>query len=58
MEYDLGYFDLESRVLEPLEIPSAQKCHLCLRYVVSPMSAGRPYILNDHPATAFHFRLT
>jgi hypothetical protein len=29
MNYDLGYFDLETRVLEPLEIRSAQKCYLC-----------------------------
>ncbi len=41
MDYDLGYFDLETRVLEPLENPSVQKCYLCLRYVVSPMSPGR-----------------
>jgi hypothetical protein len=26
MDYDLGYFDLETRVLEPLENPLAQKC--------------------------------
>ena len=41
MDYDLGYFDLETRVLEPLEIRSAQKCYLCSRYVLSPMSPGR-----------------
>jgi hypothetical protein len=34
MDYDLGYFDLETRVLEPVENPSAQKCYLCSRYVV------------------------
>src|SRR5215471_15723271 len=34
MEYDLGYFDLETRVLEPLENPFGPK--------VSPMSPGRP----------------
>jgi hypothetical protein len=40
MEYDLGYFDLETRVLEPLENPFGPKsvtyvlgtlCHPCLR---------------------------
>src|SRR5262252_1071272 len=34
MEYDLGYFDLETLVLEPLENPFGPK--------VSPMSPGRP----------------
>jgi putative transposase len=34
MDYDLGYFDLETRVLEPLESPFGPKCYLCLRYVV------------------------
>jgi len=29
MDYDLGYFDLETLVLEPLENPSARKCWLC-----------------------------
>ncbi len=28
MDYDLGYFDLETRVLEALENPSAQKCYM------------------------------
>jgi len=41
MEYDLGYFDRETRVLEPLENPFGPKVYLCLRYVVSPMSPGR-----------------
>src|SRR5580658_3505808 len=27
------------------KIPSAQKCYLCLRYVVSPMSPGRTFVL-------------
>ena len=40
MDYDLGYFDLETRVLEPLENPFGQKCYLCLRYIVSPMCPG------------------
>ena len=40
MDYDLGYFDLETRVLEPLENPFRSKsvthvagtfCHPCLR---------------------------
>ena len=34
MQYDLGYFDLETRVLEPLENPSAQKCYPCDRYIL------------------------
>jgi hypothetical protein len=34
MDYDLGYFDLETRVLEPLANPFGPKCYLCLRYVV------------------------
>ena len=40
MDYDLGYFDLETRVLEPLENPFSPRvlpmslgtfCHPCLR---------------------------
>ena len=31
MDYDLGYFDIESRRLEPLAILLAQDCYLCLR---------------------------
>jgi putative transposase len=27
MDYDLGYFDLETRVLEPLENPFGPKCY-------------------------------
>jgi len=34
MDSDLGRFDLETRVLEPLENPSAQKCYLCLKQLV------------------------
>ncbi|HKN24648.1 MAG TPA: hypothetical protein VJX72_07365, partial [Candidatus Acidoferrum sp.] len=41
MDYDLGYFDLETRVLEHSTIRSAQKCYPCLRYVVLPMCPGR-----------------
>ena len=41
MDYDLGYFDLETRVLEPLEkIYLPQKCYLCSRYIVFSMFAG------------------
>ena len=40
MHYDLGYIDLEQRTLQPLDNPSAQGCHLCLRYVLLPMSPG------------------
>jgi putative transposase len=32
MDYDLGYFDLETRVLEPLENPFGPKCYPCSRY--------------------------
>jgi hypothetical protein len=41
MDYDLGYFDLETRVLEPLENPFGPKVLPMSRYVVSPMSPGR-----------------
>jgi hypothetical protein len=49
MDYDLGYFDLETRVLEPLENPFAPKsvtyvlgtlCHLCVRVGPSYSGAG------------------
>ena len=40
MDYDLGYFDLETRVLEPWKIRSAQKCYPCSRYILLPMSPG------------------
>ena len=40
MEYDLVYFDPETRVLEPLENPLAQKCYPCDRYILLPMSPG------------------
>jgi hypothetical protein len=53
MDYDLGYSDLETRVLEPLENPFGPKvCYLCLRYVVSPMPPGRTWAwvdLNHQP---------
>jgi transposase InsO family protein len=38
LHYDLGYIDLEQRTLQPSTTPSAQGCHLCLRYVLLPMS--------------------
>jgi putative transposase len=34
MDYDLGYFDLGTRVLEPLKNPPALKCYLCGRYIL------------------------
>jgi hypothetical protein len=34
MDYDLGYFDLETRVLELLENPFGPKVTYVLRYVV------------------------
>ena len=37
MHYDFGYFDDETCRLEPIEIPSARKCYLCLRNKPSPM---------------------
>jgi hypothetical protein len=40
MEYDLGYFDLETRVLEPLENPFGPKVLPMFRYVVSSMCPG------------------
>jgi hypothetical protein len=47
MDYDLGYFDLETRVLEPLDNPfgpgvsyvAGTFCNLCLR--VGPKLVGR-----------------
>jgi hypothetical protein len=34
MNYDLGYFDLETECLNHSKIRSAQKCHLCDQYVL------------------------
>ena len=55
MDYDLAYFDRETRVLEPLENPFGPKCYLCSRYVLS-MSPGwtvrnwsRRWELNPRP---------
>src|SRR3954452_2224761 len=40
MHYDLGYFDLEQKTLQPLDTRSARGCHPCLRYDLLPMSPG------------------
>ena len=40
MDYDLGYFDLETWMLEPLENPFGPKCYVCSRYILLPMSPG------------------
>ena len=41
MDYDLRYFDLERRVLEPLENPLWPKnCYPCLGYVLSTHVSG------------------
>jgi Integrase core domain len=40
MTYDLGYFDLEQKTLQPSTTPSARGCHPCLRHVLLPMSPG------------------
>jgi hypothetical protein len=40
MQYDLGYFDLEQKTLQPIDNRSARGCHPCLRYVVLPMCPG------------------
>jgi len=41
MDYDLGYFDPETRVFEPLGNPFGPKVYLCCRYIVLRMSPGR-----------------
>ena len=40
MHYDLGYFDLEQKTLQPLDNRSARGCHPCLRCDLLPMSPG------------------
>lgn len=40
VDYHLGHFDLEARVLEPLENPFGPKV-LSMSYAVSPMCPGR-----------------
>jgi putative transposase len=44
MDYDLGSFDLETRVLDHSKILSAQRCYPCLRYVLHYMSGPDPVI--------------
>ena len=41
MDYDLGYIDLEEKPCSPWRTPSGQKCNLCLRNVLLPMSPER-----------------
>jgi len=41
MDYDLGYFDLETRVLEPVENPFGPK--------VLPVCQGRPILSGVRP---------
>ena len=43
MNYDLGYVDLEEKLCNLSTIRSAQKCYLCLRYVLLPMCPGRTF---------------
>ena len=40
MPYDLGYFDLEQKTLQPLDNPFGPRLYLCLRYDLSPMCPG------------------
>jgi hypothetical protein len=40
MQYDLGYFDLEQKTMQPSTTRSARGCHPCLRYDLLPMSPG------------------
>ncbi len=40
MHYDLGYFDLEQKTLQPSTTRSARDCHPCLRYNPLPMYPG------------------
>ena len=34
MNYDLGYFHLDTRVLEPLDNPFGPRLSLCSRYIL------------------------
>src|ERR1035441_5072427 len=43
MHYDLGYFDLEQKTLQPLDNPFGTRLSPCLRYDLLPMSPGRTY---------------
>jgi hypothetical protein len=51
MDYDLGYFDLETRVRcsNHSKIRSAQKCYPCLRYVVFTHVSGLDPLKNGAP---------
>ena len=40
MQYDLGYFDLEQKTLQPSTARSPRDCHPCLRYGPLPMCPG------------------
>jgi hypothetical protein len=42
MDYDLGYFDLETRVLEPLENPFGRKVTYVLDTFVTHVSGPDP----------------
>jgi hypothetical protein len=41
MQYDLGYFDLEQKTLQPPITRLARNCNLCLRYEMPPICPGR-----------------
>jgi len=41
MDYDLGYSIWRKKLCSPSTIPVGQKCYLCLRYILLPMSPGR-----------------
>jgi hypothetical protein len=43
IDYDLGYIDLSNGPCKPSTTRSGHGCHLCLRYVLSPMSPGRTF---------------
>ena len=67
MEYDLGYFDLETRYSNHWRTHSGQKCYPCSRYVVTYVSGPDPYVsgpdrltpavdhhlFTTHPVTSF-----
>jgi hypothetical protein len=41
MHFDLGYFDLEQKTLQPLDNPFGSRLSPILRYVVLPICPGR-----------------
>jgi hypothetical protein len=47
MDYDLGYFDPQTRALEPLENPFGPKVLPCSRYVLFPFWAGRDHFAEE-----------